>query len=157
IINCEILCLNFSFSYKNRILMKIEKLPVKISPSSRRWLLRPFVPGNPNQVEHILTRILSSNPKNRSQMYQRVSNKYKDFHKDIRDIFMKHYENVHHRIPSNKVLDQETKLIIGAYFSQFYALESTALFNPSIVVSPIHDPEAPELNFILTLRAIGEG
>lgn len=137
--------------------MKIEKLPIKISPSSRRWLLRPFVPGNPNQVEHILTRILSSNPKNRSQMYQRVSNKYKDFHKDIRDIFMKHYENVQHRIPSNKVLDQETKLIIGAYFSQFYALESTALFNPSIVVSPNHDPEAPELNFILTLRAIGEG
>lgn len=137
--------------------MKIEKPPIKILPSPRRWLLRPFVPGNPNQVEHILMRILSSNPKNRSEMYQRVSNKYQGFHKDIQEIFLRHYENVKHRIPSNRTLDKETKLIIGAYFSQFYALESTALFNPSIVVSPNHNPDSKELNFILTLRAIGEG
>src|SRR5690606_29898711 len=104
--------------------MKVEKSKIKISPSSRRWLLRPFVPGNPNQVEHILDRILSSKPKNMSNMYQRVSNKYKGFHKDIQEIFLKHYENVQHRIPSNKILEKETKLIIGAYFSQFYALES---------------------------------
>ncbi len=137
--------------------MKVEKLPVKISPSARRWLLRPFVPGNPNQVEHILTRILSTKEKNMSNMFQRVSNKYKGFHKDIQEILLKHFQNVEHRIPSNKILERETKLTIGAYFSQFYALESTALFNPSIVVSPFQKADDENLNFILSLRAVGEG
>lgn len=137
--------------------MKVEKSKIKIRPSAKRWLLRPFVPGNPNQVEHILLRILSSDRKHTIDLYQRVFHKYRGFHKDIEQLFLKHYENVKHRIPSNKKLDDETKLIIGAYFSQFYALESTALFNPSIVIHPNQDPNDENLNFILSLRAVGEG
>src|SRR5690606_11881873 len=40
---------------------------------------------------------------------------------------------------------------------QFYALESSALFNPAIVISPHHNPDDKKLNFILSLRAVGEG
>lgn len=136
--------------------MKVHKLKIKIKPSERRWLLRPFVPGNPNHVEHILMRILSSKDKNMHNMYQRVSNKYKNFHPNIHEIFMKHYENVKHRIPFDRNLTKETKLTIGAFFSHFYALESTALFNPSIVLSP-EQPDDGNVHFILSLRAVGEG
>ncbi len=137
--------------------MKVEKLKIKIRPSAKRWLLRPFVPGNPNQIEHILLRILSTDRKHTNDLYQRVFNKYRNFHKDIEEIFLKHYENVKDKIPSNKNLDKETRLIIGSYFSQFYALESTALFNPSIVIHPNQNPDDKNLNFILSLRAVGEG
>lgn len=137
--------------------MKVEKQKIKIMPSSKRWLLRPFVPGNPYQVEHILHRILSTDRKHMDDLYQRVFNKYRNYHKDIEEIFLRHYENVQHRIPSNKVLDKETKLIIGSYFSQFYAFEATALFNPSIVIHPNQKPEDKNLRFILSLRAVGEG
>lgn len=136
--------------------MKIHKLKIKIQPSSKRWLLRPFVPGNPFQVEHILTRILSTKEKKLHHMYERVFNKYKNTHPNIHEIFMKHFENVQHRIPFDRDLTQEMKLIIGAFFSHFYALESTALFNPSIVLSP-HQPADGNIHFILSLRAVGEG
>src|SRR5690606_30325775 len=46
----------------------------------------------------------------------------------------------------------------GAYFTQEYALEAAALFNPSIVPHP-DQSGAPEggLRFALSLRATGEG
>jgi predicted GH43/DUF377 family glycosyl hydrolase len=48
--------------------------------------------------------------------------------------------------------------LIGAYFTQEYALESAALFNPSMVWHPSQDdlPEGTK-RFILSLRATGEG
>jgi len=137
--------------------MRVQKLKVKIKPSSKRWLLRPFVPGNPQQVEHILLRILSTDKKHTYDLCQRVFHRYKNFHNDIQNIFLRHYENVKDKIASNMYLDKETKLIIGAYFSQFYALESTALCNPSIVVHPNLRSTKKKLNFILSLRAVGEG
>ncbi|SMC46944.1 glycoside hydrolase family 130 protein [Moheibacter sediminis] len=137
--------------------MKVEKSKIRIKPSAKRWLLRPFVPGNPDQVEHILLRILSTDRKHTDDMYRRVFQKYKHFHKDIEEIFLRHFGHVQHRIPTNMQIDDDVKLIIGAYFSQFYALESTALFNPSIVINPNKNLNDKSLNFILSLRAVGEG
>ena len=136
--------------------MKVQKLKITIKPSSKRWLLRPFVPGNPQQVEHILLRILSTDKKHTYDLCQRVFHRYKNFHKDIQDIFLRHFENIQHKIASDMRLEKETKLIIGAYFSQFYALKSTALFNPSIVPHPDSSGKN-KLNIILGLRAVGEG
>lgn len=137
--------------------MKVEKSRIRIKPSAKRWLLRPFVPGNPNQVENILQRILFTDRKHTEDMYRRVFQKYKHFHKDIEEIFLRHYEHVQHRIPQDFQIDNNVKLIIGAYFSQFYALESTALFNPSIVINPNKNSNDKSLNFILSLRTVGEG
>jgi hypothetical protein len=48
--------------------------------------------------------------------------------------------------------------LIGALFGGEYALESAALFNPSIVAHPDQSGLEPgALRFIMSLRAIGEG
>ena len=48
--------------------------------------------------------------------------------------------------------------MIGAYFTQEYALESAALFNPSIVWHPDQSGlAAGSRRFVLSLRATGEG
>ena len=60
------------------------------------------------------------------------------------------------RIPDDIELNEIDKQFIGAYFTQQYALESTALFNPSIVPHPVQDKEGIT-RFIFSLRAIGEG
>jgi predicted GH43/DUF377 family glycosyl hydrolase len=137
--------------------MRVHKLPVKIKPSSKRWLLRPFIPGDPKQVDHILSRILSYNKRKIQDLSQRVVHKYVDFHQDIVGVFLKHFENVQHKIDPELELDEPTKLVIGAYFSQFYALEATALCNPSIVPHPSLPSDEKKLNFVLSLRAVGEG
>lgn len=137
--------------------MKVYKLNVKIKPSSKRWLLRPFIPGDPRQLEHILSRILTYDKKKIESLSQRVVHKYAGFHANLTTIFRRHFENVQHKISPNIELDDPVKLIIGAYFSQFYALESAALCNPSIVPHPHLPSDDKKLHFILSLRAVGEG
>ncbi|HRT48363.1 MAG TPA: glycoside hydrolase family 130 protein [Bacteroidales bacterium] len=136
--------------------MKINKLPIKITPSPKRMLLRPFIPKNPAQVEHILFRIFSTEKESRKKLLDRIYRRFNSGNEDIRRVFLKHFENVRDRIPSNQKIDDELKQLIGAYFTQQYALESTAIFNPSIVPHPVQNKEGV-LKFIMSLRAIGEG
>ena len=49
-------------------------------------------------------------------------------------------------------------MLIGSYFTQEYALESAALFNPSMVWHPDQSGLEPgSRRFLLSLRATGEG
>jgi len=74
----------------------------------------------------------------------------------LKSILIRNFDHIKHRISSNLELSDEQKECIGAYFTQQYALEATALFNPSIVPHPVQDKEGVT-KFILSLRAIGEG
>ena len=48
--------------------------------------------------------------------------------------------------------------LIGAYFTQEYALEAAALFNPSMVAHPDQTGCLEgEVRFVMSLRAVGEG
>src|SRR5262249_963223 len=48
--------------------------------------------------------------------------------------------------------------LIGAYFTMEYALESVALFNPSIVPAIDQEGVPPRcVRFLMSLRAVGEG
>lgn len=137
-------------------MIKIKKLPVKITPSSSRTLIRPFVPGNPAQVDHILFRIFSVGAAERQEILQQIYDRIDIPDSIIKSILLRHFRIVRHRIPSNMEIDEEQQEFIGAYFTQQYALESTALFNPSIVPHPVQD-KAGVTKFIMSLRALGEG
>ena len=59
---------------------------------------------------------------------------------------------------SSPSLSDNRCLLLGAYFTGEYALESAALFNPSIVPHPDQaNLNEGDLRFILSLRAVGEG
>jgi predicted GH43/DUF377 family glycosyl hydrolase len=61
-------------------------------------------------------------------------------------------------LPVDGKVSESRQLLIGSYFTNEYSLESSALFNPSIVTAPDQSGLAPgELRFILSLRATGEG
>lgn len=137
-------------------MIAVEKLPIKIVPSSVRTLIRPFVPNNEAQVEHVLLRVFSTTPKERQKALQNVYDRLEIPDHIIKTIFLKHFENIKNRIPSNIEISDEQKEFIGACFTHQYSLESTALFNPSIVPHPIQDKEGVT-KFIMSLRAIGEG
>jgi predicted GH43/DUF377 family glycosyl hydrolase len=65
---------------------------------------------------------------------------------------------VRHHVFTQRSLSPERQLLIGALFSGEYALESAAIFNPSIVAHPDQSGVAPGgLRFIMSLRATGEG
>jgi predicted GH43/DUF377 family glycosyl hydrolase len=72
--------------------------------------------------------------------------------------WLRQFEKVKAYLSNNEALSASRRLLIGAFFTGEYAIESVALFNPSIVPHPDQRDLGPEdVRFILTLRAIGEG
>lgn len=73
-------------------------------------------------------------------------------------LLFSNFEKVRGRVFTQRPLSRERELLVGALFSGEYALESAAIFNPSIVPHP-DQGDAPEggLRFVMSLRAAGEG
>ena len=72
--------------------------------------------------------------------------------------FLEQYEAAKASLVTDESVSETRKLLLGAYFTQQYAFESAALFNPSIVPHPDQSGMPPgSLRFILSLRATGEG
>lgn len=136
----------------------VRKLPLRLDPNPRRVLIRPFIPKSTHHIEHILSRLLSLEDSEVKSLLQEVMNKFSYRHKNIIQIFIKHFQTVKPYIPSDKDLSEERKILIGAYFTHEYSLESTGMLNPSIVMHPHQDKSDQGLvRVILSLRAIGEG
>src|SRR5262249_19448440 len=69
-----------------------------------------------------------------------------------------HYELIRETIPSDTRLTEARRFLLGACFTMEYALESVALFNPSIVPTLRQDGvPAGSVRFLMSLRATGEG
>lgn len=126
-------------------------------PDNRRVLVRPFISANPARVEHVIMRALSMNEAELETQLAILRADFKDRHIDLETCWHRHYDMVRSHI-GDQSLSTNRKLYIGALFSGEYALESTALFNPSIVAHPDQTELAEgDLRFILSLRATGEG
>jgi predicted GH43/DUF377 family glycosyl hydrolase len=79
-------------------------------------------------------------------------------HEDIEGIFQRHLNKVKCLLPLDVTLSDIQRTLIGAYFTKEYAIESAALFNPSVVPHPDQSGlDKGSLRFIMSLRATGEG
>jgi predicted GH43/DUF377 family glycosyl hydrolase len=78
-------------------------------------------------------------------------------HTDLEGSWLRHFHSIRAYLP-NRALSEERRLVLGAYFTGEYAVESVALFNPSMVPHPDQTNVAEgDLRFVLSLRAVGEG
>ena len=77
-------------------------------------------------------------------------------HRNAEAVLLRRYDGLDEEIRGLPV-NHAQKLLLGAYFSQEYAFELAALFNPSIVRHPGGDDEGGNTRFVLSLRGIGEG
>ncbi|MEI6351794.1 MAG: glycoside hydrolase family 130 protein [Verrucomicrobiota bacterium] len=138
--------------------MKIEPTGVVFRPDNSRVLIRPFIPGDPARVVNIIGRALALSEAEVEEQLVAVAEDFGKRHLDIRALWRQHFERVKAHVFSSRPLSEARRLYIGALFTGEYALESAALFNPSIVAHPDQSNLAEgELRFILSLRATGEG
>ena len=78
-------------------------------------------------------------------------------HADLEGSWLRHFHSIRAYLP-DRALSEKRRLVLGAYFTGEYAVESAALFNPSIVPHPDQTNVAQgDLRFVLSLRAVGEG
>ena len=142
--------------YRSRV--KIERVSEQLDPDPRRVIPRFFGPGDENRLRGIIGRIRALDRSEASNLLSGIKRNFQKKHPDLVAIAKNNYDAVEHLIPDEHDLDEERQLLIGAYFTMEYAIESAALFNPSMVPAIVQDAAAEgSTGFLMSLRATGEG
>lgn len=138
--------------------MKAKRTGIVLKPDCTRVLYRPFQPIKEDRIYKIIARIMGLSDDQVAEELQQVMAEFRDRHQRLHDFFLMRFEQVRRFLLTDQPLSEERKLLIGAYFTQEYSLESAALFNPSMVWHPDQsDLPKGSRRFILSLRATGEG
>ncbi len=138
--------------------MNVTRLPVRLVADPRRVIARPFVPGGPARIRAIVDRVRALPDAEVSAQLASLIADYRQRHKDIRGIFRQNYATALALGGETPDPNEERRLLLGAYFTLEYSLESVALFNPSMVLHPDQNGVARgAVRFIMSLRACGEG
>lgn len=138
--------------------ISIRRDSVVMFPKIERVILRFFIPNDKNHVATIINRALALSEEDVHLHLKDVRAEFDFRHFDLNALLMAHYERVYTHFSTAPTLSDTRKLLIGALFSGEYALESAALFNPSIVPHPDQNGvPSGGVRFIMSLRATGEG
>ena len=88
----------------------------------------------------------------------KIMHSFKSRHFLLQEQLIQRFKLVRSSLFTDEHVNKNRKTLFGAYFSQEYAVEGAALFNPSIVWHPDQQglPEGAR-RFVLSLRATGEG
>jgi len=143
-----------------------KKLDVEIKPDPSRTVIRPFdfaypdayAAGHAPREQQVSERLLALDPEMRERMRCLLDVPMQKRHRNADQVFLRRFDEVKGNLGNPGELDECDRVLIGAYFSQEYAFEAAALFNPSIVRLP-RDEHTPvgKIRFVLSLRGIGEG
>jgi predicted GH43/DUF377 family glycosyl hydrolase len=138
--------------------MNVTRLPLHLTADPRRVIARSFIPGGVARIRSVIERVRALPDAEVSSMVTALVNDYRQRHKDIRGIFRQSYAMAHAHVGELAEPSEERRLLLGAYFTNEYSLESVALFNPSMVAHPDQNgvPHG-SVRFVMSLRACGEG
>jgi len=137
--------------------VQVIRRPEQLGPDDNRVISRVFeLP--PRRIRAVLQRILATDDQRIRELLPQVWQNFATRHDNIREVFLTNYEQVAPHLPAGATISTERQLVIGAYFTMEYSIESAALFNPSIVVHP-NQADVPDgsVRFLMSLRATGEG
>jgi len=138
--------------------MRIERIAVVLHPDRTRVLFRPFAPADEERCVKIIARICSLSDHAANNELQWVLSEFKARHLDLRGFLLNRFHDVQRYRLTDADVSEQRRLLIGAYFTQEYSFESSALFNPSMVWHPDQSGlKKGSRRFILSLRALGEG
>lgn len=115
-----------------------------LRPNPARTVVRPFEPGYPenyssdtSRTHEIIEDILALPSDERDRQLKGVTASLDENHRDVDAMLRRRFDEMVDRVPDAGHVNDEQRRLIGAYFSQEYAYEAAALFNPSIVMQPL--------------------
>ncbi len=136
----------------------VKRTKVTLKPDRSRVLLRPFTPGDHQRVQRIVTSILSISESDVGPLLDEIFAKFSAHHQQVKELFTRRCEHLRKIVSIEHKLSEQRQLLIGSYFLSEFAVESAALFNPSIVADPNQQGlPSGALRFVLSLRATGDG
>ena len=116
--------------------MNVNPTGIDLRPSAGRVLIRSFIPTGPDRVSGIIGRALALSEKEVEDQLDRLRAEFGGRHLNLDEPWLRHFEKIQAYFTNSISLSANRRLMVGAYFSGEYAIESAALFNPSIVPHP---------------------
>ena len=141
--------------------VSVTRKSVKFMPDSSRVVARYFVNGE-ERAKELIGRILAMSNVEVYNTLEQINREFARRHRNLSALFQRHYNKIKHVLKhmgvSEASLSEEVKMLIGAYFTMEYSIESAAFFNPSIVEDFDQSGlEKGEKRVVLSFRATGEG
>lgn len=138
--------------------MDLKRTDVLIKPNNARVLVRPFEFADSQRAQRIVARVMSLTEEDVNRLVGDLFTEFHGRHQKARQFILHRFEYARQFLLTDAPLSENRKLLLGGYFTQEYALESAALFNPSMVWHFDQSGVAEgSKRFILSLRATGEG
>lgn len=141
------------------MVLVVEVIPtgIRLRPDPGRVITKPFLahtgglPDSQERLRRIVRHTIALDLQTIEESLEDLKKGFQTRHRDIEAIWESNLNFVGRVVPEvAKVSNRSLRMLLGATFTQEYAIEGAALTNPSIV--GIGGSE-----FILSLRAIGEG
>lgn len=140
--------------------LPVERKKTIITPDNKRVIARFFYNGD-DRARRLIKDILELQEDQVNIMLHQILREFSKRHRSITGIFKRNFQKVATivmEVSNGQHLSESRKLLIGSYFTMEYALESAALFNPSVVEdfdqSGLHKGQK---RIIISFRATGEG
>ncbi|HZJ79621.1 MAG TPA: glycoside hydrolase family 130 protein [Dysgonamonadaceae bacterium] len=136
----------------------VKRKRMKITGDTSRVITLPHIPSKISRISNIIKEVLKLSADEAEQQLEETLLLFADRHRDLEELLMRHYDRVSEYVIKKETISKTQKLLIGAFFTMEYSIESAALFNPSIVPHPDQSllPKG-SMRFIMSLRATGEG
>ncbi len=143
---------------ENNIKLTVKRKKNKIIGDTSRVITRLHLPDDRARISKIIYRVIGLPETTAQHLRAQIMKDFSERHEDIEHVFERHLSEVKEYLPRNVILSDVQRSLIGAYFTKEYAIESAALFNPSIVPHPDQSNlDKGSLRFVMSLRATGEG
>lgn len=139
----------------------VNRKDVIFRPDASRVMAR-FLYMDDERAKFTIRSILKMSVDEASFALNQVLRDFSMRHRNISKIFEKHFNKIAQSFLLLNIdpesLDFAQKILIGAYFTMEYSIESAAFFNPSVMEHPDQSETGPgEKRVILSFRATGEG
>ncbi len=137
--------------------VKATRTGIVLSPDPTRVLFRPFELGTTRTLK-IIARVNAMSDAEVDRKLGEVIREFGGRHYRLERFLIQRFGQIKAHLLTDEPLSTERQLLLGAYFTMEYSLESAALFNPSMIWHPDQTNVPPGYKrFILSLRATGEG
>lgn len=136
----------------------VRRLPIRFESDDSRVITLPFLTTWTSRIRTVFERLGAMSEDDVARVLQWVMRDYGSRHRNIQTTFEENFRFAVTAINWDGEWSKPRRLLAGAYCTMEYAIESAALFNPSIVRHTNQDDVAPGgERFLMSLRATGEG
>lgn len=129
-----------------------------LNAESSRVITRLYFPGDGPRLERMIERITKLSDDDVQHLLETILRDFSERHRYFGETLERNFEHVAAHSPDSRSLSPERQLLLGAYHTAEYSVESAALFNPSIVLHPDQKGVSKgSVRFVMSFRATGEG